>query len=156
LPGTLCACATTGERIDLLNGLDFCARERIHIQGGVGGVWNFVRVRDYFTWNFLCVRAYLCARACAPARLLALGGGAGGLADQPRHATRHDWRMARHSGKLSLATSATVRGIDGAGLASRLTRQQRKTKPPTRAGRQPCPKQEWSNTNGKQQHTNDR
>jgi len=94
LPGTLCACATTGERIDLLNGLDFCARERIHIQGGVGGVWNFVRVRDYFTWNFLCVRAYLCARACAPARLLALGGVLGVWLtshDTPR-ATIGEWR----------------------------------------------------------------
>ena len=132
-----------------------CARAHTYTGGGGGCLELCACARLLHLELFVCARVLMRARlrACAPA---GAGGGAGGLADQPRHATRHDWRMARHSGKLSLATSATVRGIDGAGLASRLTRQQRKTKPPTRAGRQPCPKQEWSNTNGKQQHTNDR
>ncbi len=82
--------------IDRLNGLELPARERIHVLGGVGGDWNFVRLREYNNWNFLRGRAYKCVRPPGRARVGARGRGRA-RHDTTRHATPRlrDWR-ARH------------------------------------------------------------
>jgi hypothetical protein len=108
--------------IDRLDWLELPERERIQVQGGVGGNWNFVRLCEYNNWNFLRGRAYKCVRPPGRARVGARGRGRGRGRATRHDTTRHDTitRLARHTldscyGKNRNQGTGTSRGASLAG-----------------------------------------